>query len=304
MPAERRGVGGRPRAAEEVAGEGAEAEGGASKAAQPPTAATGGLVPEPLSQVHAKRFSPRFLVGLKCRLPPHSGQLASPSGGAPSKAEKPSGGKKKVGWLKNIKSVAISFIQDKDSSGNSKSTPSTTTSSAADATSSSSSSASSSERLKAHQSGKSCKELTGLYMCQEIMAHEGSIWSIKFSTNGRWLASAGKDHVVCIWLVVEASSQACLPNDSNSGPLPLHPPAATPADGTSSSSTPTLSKKSVKAKSGRDTLPEPLLRAVGLPEPRHGGPHMVLSHRRDEREDRDKRGEREDMWGPRGPHHF
>jgi hypothetical protein len=25
---------------------------------------------------------------------------------------------------------------------------------------------------------------------------------------------------------------------------------------------------------------------------------MVLSHRRDEREDRDKRGEREDMWGP------
>ncbi|EEE67860.1 hypothetical protein OsJ_25670 [Oryza sativa Japonica Group] len=124
------------------------------------------------------------------------GQLASPSGGAPSKAEKPSGGKKKVGWLKNIKSVAISFIQDKDSSGNSKSTPSTTTSSAADATSSSSSSASSSERLKAHQSGKSCKELTGLYMCQEIMAHEGSIWSIKFSTNGRWLASAGKDHVV------------------------------------------------------------------------------------------------------------
>ncbi|XP_052163207.1 uncharacterized protein LOC127780350 [Oryza glaberrima] len=210
-----------------------------------------------------------------CRLPPHSGQLASPSGGAPSKAEKPSGGKKKGGWLKNIKSVAISFIQDKDSSGNSKSTPSTTTSSAADATSSSSSSASSSERLKAHQSGKSCKELTGLYMCQEIMAHEGSSWSIKFSTNGRWLASAGKDHVVCIWLVVEASSQACLPNDSNSGPLPLHPPGATPADGTSSSSTPTLSKKSVKAKSGRDTLPEPLLRAVGLPEPRHGGPHMV-----------------------------
>uniref|UniRef100_A0A0E0FA45 Dynamin-type G domain-containing protein n=2 Tax=Oryza meridionalis TaxID=40149 RepID=A0A0E0FA45_9ORYZ len=190
----------------------------------------------------------------------HSGQLASPSGGAPPKAEKPAGGKKKGGWLKNIKSVAIGFI---DSSGNSKSTTSTTTSSAgANATSSSSSSASSSERLKVHQSGKSCKELTGLYMCQEIMAHEGSIWSIKFSTDGRWLASAGEDHVVRIWQVVEANSPACLPNDGHSGPLPPHPPGAAPADGTSSSSTPALSqlsKKSVKGKSGRDTLPEHLV---------------------------------------------
>ncbi|XP_066162599.1 uncharacterized protein [Oryza sativa Japonica Group] len=190
----------------------------------------------------------------------HSGQLASPSGGAPPKAEKPAGGKKKGGWLKNIKSVAIGFI---DSGGNSKSTTSTTTSSAgANATSSSSSSASSTERLKVHQSGKSCKELTGLYMCQEIMAHEGSIWSIKFSTDGRWLASAGEDHVVRIWQVVEANSPACLPNDGHSGPLPPHPPGAAPADGTSSSSTPALSqlsKKSVKGKSGRDTLPEHLV---------------------------------------------
>uniref|UniRef100_A0A0D3HS18 Dynamin-type G domain-containing protein n=1 Tax=Oryza barthii TaxID=65489 RepID=A0A0D3HS18_9ORYZ len=148
-------------------------------------------------------------------------------------------------------------------SGNSKSTTSTTTSSAgANATSSSSSSASSTERLKVHQSGKSCKELTGLYMCQEIMAHEGSIWSIKFSTDGRWLASAGEDHVVRIWQVVEANSPACLPNDGHSGPLPPHPPGAAPADGTSSSSTPALSqlsKKSVKGKSGRDTLPEHLV---------------------------------------------
>ncbi|KAF0888180.1 hypothetical protein E2562_010868 [Oryza meyeriana var. granulata] len=199
----------------------------------------------------------------------HSGQLAPPAGGAPPKAEKPASGKKKGGWLKNIKSVAIGFIHDKDGS-NSKSTPSATTaaaakssssSSSANATAPSSSSASSSERLKVHQSGKSCKELTGLYMCQEIQAHEGSIWSIKFSADGRRLASAGEDRVVRVWQVVEASSPPCsLPNDGHSGPLPPQPPG-TAADGTTTT-TPALSqlsKKSAKGKSGRDTLPEHLV---------------------------------------------
>ncbi|KAL1206556.1 COMPASS-like H3K4 histone methylase component WDR5A [Cardamine amara subsp. amara] len=60
------------------------------------------------------------------------------------------------------------------------------------------------ERVKVRQYGKSCKELTALFKSQEIQAHKGSIWSIKFSLDGRYLASAGEDCVIHIWKVVES----------------------------------------------------------------------------------------------------
>ncbi|ERN15948.1 uncharacterized protein LOC18444256 [Amborella trichopoda] len=63
-----------------------------------------------------------------------------------------------------------------------------------------------SERMKVRQHGKSYKELTGLYMCQEIQGHEGSIWSIKFSHDGRYLATAGEDCVIHVWQVSEAET--------------------------------------------------------------------------------------------------
>nr|CAB3463241.1 unnamed protein product [Digitaria exilis] len=181
------------------------------------------------------------------------------AGGVPPKAAS----KKKGGWLKNIKSVAIGFMGDKQdtnaksSSGASTTTTTTTaaavpksqsTNASAGGAAAPASSASSSERLKVHQYGKSSKELTGLYMCQEIVAHEGSIWSIKFSADGRRLASAGEDSVVRVWQVVETSAPpSSLAMDGKSGPLAPLPPAM--ADG-SSSSIPALSKKSTtKAKS-------------------------------------------------------
>ncbi|ERM95239.1 uncharacterized protein LOC18423123 [Amborella trichopoda] len=58
------------------------------------------------------------------------------------------------------------------------------------------------ERTRVRQYGKSCKELTALYMNQEIQAHKGSIWTIKFSLDGRYLASAGEDRVIHIWQVM------------------------------------------------------------------------------------------------------
>ncbi|KAJ1280123.1 hypothetical protein BS78_04G207600 [Paspalum vaginatum] len=58
-------------------------------------------------------------------------------------------------------------------------------------------------RVKVRQYGKSYKELSGLFMTQEIKAHSGSIWSIKFSPDGRYLASAGEDCVIHVWEVLE-----------------------------------------------------------------------------------------------------
>ncbi|XP_072988843.1 uncharacterized protein [Typha latifolia] len=59
------------------------------------------------------------------------------------------------------------------------------------------------ERAKVRQYGKSHKELSGLYMSQEIQAHSGSIWSIKFSLDGQYLASAGEDCVIHVWEVLK-----------------------------------------------------------------------------------------------------
>ncbi|CAL4903938.1 unnamed protein product [Urochloa decumbens] len=189
-----------------------------------------------------------------------------PSGGVPPKADK-SGGKKKGGWLKNIKSVAIGFMGDKDTNNaKSSSAPPTaagavpkSVSTNASASAGSGSGASSTERLKVHQYGKSSKELTGLYMCQEIVAHEGSIWSIKFSADGRRLASAGEDSVVRVWRVVETSAPpSSLALDGKSGPLAPLPPGGPGGDAPALAQ---MSKKSASkaAKSGRDALPEHLV---------------------------------------------
>nr|DAD20879.1 TPA_asm: hypothetical protein HUJ06_022342 [Nelumbo nucifera] len=66
------------------------------------------------------------------------------------------------------------------------------------------------ERVRVRQYGKSCKELTALYKSQEIQAHSGSIWSIKFSLDGRYLASAGEDCVVHVWQVMESERKGDL----------------------------------------------------------------------------------------------
>ncbi|XP_038972858.1 WD repeat-containing protein 44-like [Phoenix dactylifera] len=67
------------------------------------------------------------------------------------------------------------------------------------------------ERTKVRQYGKSHKELSGLYMTQEIQAHKGSIWCIKFSLDGRYLASAGEDCVIHVWEVTEYERKGELP---------------------------------------------------------------------------------------------
>ncbi|CAM8980955.1 unnamed protein product [Rhodiola kirilowii] len=99
-----------------------------------------------------------------------------------------------VSILKNIKGVANSMsglLTDKENSSSLGDQQRT------------SKNATNSEWVKVRAQGKSHKELTALRLCQEIHAHEGSIWTIKFSPDACYLASAGEDRVIHVWEVQE-----------------------------------------------------------------------------------------------------
>ncbi|XP_068662553.1 uncharacterized protein [Aristolochia californica] len=113
--------------------------------------------------------------------------------------------KKKGGWFKNIKGVATSvsgIIGERDR----------------DNSSSMNRSRHNSKWMKVRPHGKSYKEISGLYMSQEIQAHQGSIWCIKFSVDTRYLASAGEDRVIHVWQVIESEAVISGPEESNFSP--------------------------------------------------------------------------------------
>lgn len=80
----------------------------------------------------------------------------------------------------------------------------------------------SSQWIKARQQGKIHKEFTALQLCQEIQAHEGSIWTLRFTADGRYLATAGEDRVIHVWEVQEcdvmSTKQADDPNSVSDTP--------------------------------------------------------------------------------------
>ncbi|OMP04679.1 hypothetical protein COLO4_09439 [Corchorus olitorius] len=130
--------------------------------------------------------------------------------------------KKKGSWFKSIKSVASSVKGHKER----RSSDERDTSSEKGGRRSSSATDDSQdvsfhgpERVRVKQYGKSSKELTALYKSQEIQAHNGSIWSIKFSLDGKYLASAGEDCVIHVRKVVESERKGELlmekPDDGN-----------------------------------------------------------------------------------------
>ncbi|XP_009774676.1 2-deoxy-glucose resistant protein 2-like [Nicotiana tabacum] len=121
--------------------------------------------------------------------------------------------KKRGSWLKSIRNVASSVTGHKERrSSDERDTSSEKggqrSSSATD--DSQDGSLNGSERVSVRQYGKSSKELTALYKSQEIQAHNGSIWTIQFSLDGKYLASAGEDRVIHVRKVTSSERKGDL----------------------------------------------------------------------------------------------
>ncbi|KAF2303113.1 hypothetical protein GH714_013876 [Hevea brasiliensis] len=110
---------------------------------------------------------------------------------------------------------------------------------------------SSSGWIKVKQTGKSYKELSALNLCQEIQAHEGSIWTMKFSPDTRFLASGGEDRTIHIWEVQECEIMSL----SEGNLTPLHP-FSTPGLG-EVTPMPSERKKKKKGSSSKKSSPIP-----------------------------------------------
>lgn len=130
------------------------------------------------------------------------------------------------------------------------------------------SSSSSSEWIKVRQSGKSYKELSALRLCQEIQAHEGSIWTIRFNTDAHFLASAGEDRIIHVWEVQECEvmslREAAAAADGNT--TPLHQAFCASPDRSHSVSLPEASDKKKKGKGASSRKTSPIPEYVHVPE--------------------------------------
>lgn len=105
---------------------------------------------------------------------------------------------KRRSWLKALKSAAYSMRRHKEDQSNDDSQRNGRRSGSFDVP------WGKPQWTKVHHYRKRYKEFTALYMGQEIEAHEGSIWTMKFSLDGRYLASAGQDRVIHVREVIES----------------------------------------------------------------------------------------------------
>ncbi|KAL8171898.1 hypothetical protein V2J09_023702 [Rumex salicifolius] len=145
-------------------------------------------------------------------------EQAKENAGADADTNGENGGKskKRVSWFKSIKNVATSVtgIKERRSSDEREASSEKSGRRSSSATDDGHDiSSQEPQRVRIRQYGKSVKELTALYKSQEFEAHNGSIWSIKFSLDGKYLATAGEDCVIHVWQVVESERKGELLRD-------------------------------------------------------------------------------------------
>ncbi|XP_024974696.1 WD repeat-containing protein 44-like [Cynara cardunculus var. scolymus] len=120
------------------------------------------------------------------------------------------GKKKGAAILKNLKSSVSGSSKTEKEKDNSKTGGGNKTSTDKNSTS---------EWVKARAHGKPVKEFSALHLCQEIQAHDGPIWTMRFSIDGLYLATAGEDKVIHVWEVQECDVMSMRPagDDKSSG---------------------------------------------------------------------------------------
>ncbi|KAJ8534481.1 hypothetical protein K7X08_016209 [Anisodus acutangulus] len=127
--------------------------------------------------------------------------------------------KKRGSWLKSIRNVASRHKERRSSDERDTSSKKGGRRSSSATDDSQDVSLNGPERVRVQQYGKSSKELTGLYKSQEIHAYNGSIWTIQFSLDRKYLASAGEDRVIHVWEVMSSERKGDLlldkPEDGN-----------------------------------------------------------------------------------------
>uniref|UniRef100_A0A803N610 Uncharacterized protein n=1 Tax=Chenopodium quinoa TaxID=63459 RepID=A0A803N610_CHEQI len=118
------------------------------------------------------------------------------------------------------------------------------------------------EWVRVRSQGKVYKELTALRFCQEIQAHQGLIWTIKFNFDGRYLASAGEDKVIHVWEVQKCEIASLKPPEESANSTPVHPVFCPSPDRAPDMSTLEKKKKGRSGSRRGSTMPD----YVQLPE--------------------------------------
>jgi WD40 repeat protein len=62
------------------------------------------------------------------------------------------------------------------------------------------------QRVKTCTHKKHWREMSEVYMCQDFKAHDGAILAMKFSPDGKFLATGGEDGILHVWSVIECES--------------------------------------------------------------------------------------------------